>query len=122
MALEIVEAKTQVEGEDGSKVEVNASGMYDFGDSLDDASQKFTDKVVFDLYKAQAKIVVQALIRRCLVAKMAAEEIEKKVAEYILGTSLTVQKNTQVAMLEEFKSMTREEQDAYISRLRETIQ
>ena len=53
-----VVAKTQ-DGDQGPSAEV----AYDFGANLDDASKKFGPEVVFSLYRAQAKIQLQARMR-----------------------------------------------------------
>jgi len=59
----------------GTPIEVKASNpktdqecavMYDFGGTIEEAVDNFTGDVVHSLYVAQAKVVLQAALRRCM--------------------------------------------------------
>lgn len=67
---------------------------FDFGDNLQDAIAKFGEEAVFNSFKADARVGLQARVRALMKAtvedseelKYTDEEIVAKVAEYVPGT------------------------------------
>lgn len=84
MAAEQLDARLQLKDENGNVVTdeegkpswTQASINYDFGDDLNQASELFGVEVVFSLYKAQAKIAGQALIRSKLKAGLPMDQLQ----------------------------------------------
>lgn len=84
MAAEQLDARFQLKDEKGNVVTdeegkpswTQASINYDFGDDLTQASERFGVEVVFSLYKAQAKIAGQALIRSKLKAGLPVGQLQ----------------------------------------------
>jgi len=77
------------------KIEVN----YDFGANLDTATTKFGEETVYSNFVAQAKINLQAFLRRLMQPKegdpvLSDEEIQKKVNEWQPGNKTQVRRST----------------------------
>lgn len=95
MAETKVEA-TLTEKQGGPRnIEVN----YDFGDSLQDAVDKFGEDVVFESFKAHAKINLQALLRRAMAPDKEGNvksdaEIHQMVSEWKPGVSQVTRKSS----------------------------
>jgi len=78
------------------------SVAYDFGDDLADAGMKFGEDVVFNIYKQQAVIKLQAVIRNAAEAGKTDEEIAEAAAEWKPG--LVVKADPVAAILKKVKS------------------
>lgn len=108
----------KIKGQDGQPISLSVN--YDFGDSLDDAIEKFGKQVVFELYKAAASLRVQNVARNALVDKKTPEEATKLAEEYVLGTTLPRGSRDPVRTAETAVSkMSPEEEKEFILKLRE---
>lgn len=76
MALETVKA---------TKDERTVEAQYDFGDSLQDMSDKFGEDVVFSNAKQNIRITLQAMIRRMIQKGETEETIQDAVSAHVPG-------------------------------------
>ena len=74
MELTTINASKDI-GEGDQKVKRSLSISVDLGDSLQNASEKFTPEVVFTNFKAAAKVTGASLMRRGFIAGKTDEEI-----------------------------------------------
>lgn len=89
MAIENITTKDGKETEGARAVTV----AFDFGDNLEQAVEKFGAEAVFNSFKADARVGLQAKVRALLKATMedseelkyTDEEIVEKAAEYVPG-------------------------------------
>jgi len=93
---------------------------YDFGDTLDQASEKFGDDVVMDNYKKSARISVQTRIRDLMKAGKTDDEIREYVEkEWVPGLKTArVQVSTAEKLLKAFSKMPAEEQALILAALK----
>jgi hypothetical protein len=110
MAKEEISAKTKKE--DGTVVA--GSGEYDFGDNLAGATKLFTEQVVFDYFRAHARVVVQAGIRAALEA---GQDLKSFLASYKLGTKVARITDPIAAAKAKFATMSKEEKAAFLKAL-----
>ena len=90
MSIENITTKDGKETEGARSVTV----AFDFGDNLEQAVEKFGAEAVFNSFKADARVGLQAKVRALLKATMedseelkyTDEEIVEKAAEYIPGS------------------------------------
>jgi hypothetical protein len=81
-------------------------GIYEFGDTLEDAVAKFGDKAVFNGYIAEAKIALQGVIRDALNKGKTSEEIDAIVIEWKPGISRPrIAQDPMEAMMAKFLKM-----------------
>lgn len=59
--------------------------LYDFGDTLDEMTQKFGEEVVRSNAEQSITVNLQSMIRRMIQAGKTDEEIQAKVAEHVPG-------------------------------------
>lgn len=108
----------KIKGSDGNPVSISIE--YDFGDNLADATEKYGEAVVFDLYKAAANIRVQNIARSALLNGKAPEEVVKLASSYVLGTSFSTGPRDPVRTAETAVSkMSPEEEKEFILKLKE---
>jgi len=120
MAKEKINAMTVV-SRDGQDVELKAGIEYDLGESLEEAKDLFGEEVVYNMYKAQARISAQAQMRKLLVAGKSEEEIQSEMDKWVLGQTIGVQKDKYAAVVDDFKNKSPEEQAAFIQKLQEML-
>jgi len=126
MAMEAISARYQVKDENGNAV-LDGEGKavwqecsveYDLGDSIEAASEKFGSDVVFSQFKANARVVIQGIIRAKLKAGLSAEKIQEFISTYVLGVAV---EKTQVdpvqAVKAAFATWTPEKQKEYLREL-----
>ncbi|MFA5699414.1 MAG: hypothetical protein WC954_06750 [Sphaerochaeta sp.] len=112
MAQIEVKAQTKVEGQSEP---LQGSIMYDFGDTLSEAIERFGEKVVFDLYLAQAKIQCQAAMRRVMVDGGDVQQVAKA---WMPGTSLEKRVDPQAAVLQFLANATPEEKAEFLAKIK----
>jgi len=120
MAKEKINAMTVVT-KDGQDIELKAGIEYDFGGSLEEAKDRFGEEVVYNVYKAQARINAQAQMRKLLVAGKSEEEIQSEMNKWVLGQTVGVQRDKYAAVVDDFKNKSPEEQQAFIAKLQEML-
>lgn len=96
-------------------------GSYDFGDNLDEAKEKFGEKLVYLSYLRSQVIKLQTYIRNLLEAGTSDEEITQFIAAWQpsaqrVGVSRAIV--TQAAILAQWAQYTDEEKRAFIEKLR----
>jgi len=90
---------------------------YDFGKDLEDAVEKFGDEVVFQTFIAQAKVNLQAMIRRRLNKNETDEEILAAVSEWKPTFRAVTRKSPLEKMEEILAKMSPEERQAFKEKL-----
>lgn len=101
------------------KGDVSASILYDFGEDVDEAIEKFGGDVVYSGFCKSSIIVAQAAIRRYLETGASEEQIQEKLADWKPGVAMTRVVDPVGAILNKFGDMSDEEQGALIDKLRE---
>jgi hypothetical protein len=120
MALEKIEVETgkvKVLDAEGKEVRMKTEFQYDFGANLSEATAKYGESVVFNLYKAKAVIQVQDLARNALVAGKSSSEAAELATKHKLGESTAVTKDLVSVSLNALEKMTAEERSAFIKTL-----
>lgn len=110
-----VSAKKTINGEERS-----FTCEYDFGENLEEAIDKYGEETVKKVFDKQAKIKLQAFIRRKLKAGLSEEEIQKEVDNWELG--VTQRKSKKEKILDVFDKLEADEKEAYIEKLIERSQ
>jgi hypothetical protein len=114
MAAIQIKAKTNKEGISPNE----ASVSYDFGEDVNDAIKKFGGDVVYSSFVSDCKITVQAAIRRMLEASIAPATIAERMAGWKPGVAMGRVSDPVGAMLAQFPTMSKEEQQKFISDLK----
>lgn len=110
----------KIKGPDGNPVSISIE--YDFGDDLADATEKYGEAVVYDLYKAAASIKVRNIARSALLNGKAPEEVVKLASSYVLGTSFSMGPRDPVRTAETAVGrMSPEEEKQFILKLKERV-
>lgn len=104
------------------KVEKEATILVDLGDNVQDAIERFGAEVVMSNYLANAKIGVQAGIRRYLEAGLSTDDIQKKFEGYKPGVTMDRVVDPIAAMAAKLSKMTPEEREAAFAQLREKLE
>lgn len=112
MGLIEVQAKKEIDGE-----EKNHSMMFDFGEDMEDAAQKFGADVVFTNFRASAKITLQAAIRRLLEKGLTAEQINEKLLSWKPGVALDRTIDPITAFMAKWATMPPEEREKMLDTL-----
>lgn len=117
MANESISAKLS-EQKDDEAVAVN----YDFGDSLEDAVERFGEEVVYSRFKAAAVVDLQALIRRGIKAKKDAKQIQADADEWKPGVKRVSRKSSEDRIKESFSKMSAEDRAALLAQLQADLE
>lgn len=106
MAVKEIGAKAGTEEDAPS-----ATVKYDFGDTLEAASEKFGDDVIFSRFVAAATVDLQALIRRNLKGEnpKSEKEIQALVNEWQPGVSTRTRKSPQEKAAAAIEALTDEQ-------------
>ena len=108
-----VTAKKQI-GDEQREVTVTT----EFGETVEESVQAFGGDVVNSNFIANAKIALQAAMRRLMEAGKADVEIAATCADWRPGVSIQRSVDPAAAMLAKFGSMTADEQAEYIEALK----
>lgn len=130
MALEKVEAKTQIKDLNGDvvtdeegKVTYSAVSIeYDFGDDLDAAVALAGVEVVFSNYKANSKVALQSIMRAKAKAGMDADAIQAFADTWKPG--MVVERTAvapEQAIMSAFANWDEEKRNAFLSKLQEQL-
>lgn len=111
---EMTEIKATKEIGDAVK---EATILFDYGQTCEEAVAKFGAEVVFSNFKRSANITAQAAMRRLLEAGKSQEEITAAMAAWAPGVSLERTVDPVKALLGKFATMSKEEQEKIISDL-----
>lgn len=87
--------------EQGNQVYAEAQGMYDFGENLQDAVDRFGADVVFSNFVSAAKVKIQAIMRTKKQAGTSDADLQTFLDGYKVGMVL---ERTQVNPMEAFKA------------------
>lgn len=91
---------------------------YDFGDTLDEAIELFTEEVILSLFKQSAVIKAQSQLRSCLKADKDEDGINAHFGTWKPGIAVArVAKDPKAEGLKAFEKMTPEERVDYIEEL-----
>lgn len=96
----------------------SVSATYDFGSSLDEAVEKFTENVVFGVFIDQAVIRLQALLRRAIEDELTQKEIEEKVANWKMTVGGRERKSAAEKVTDLLGKMTDDQRKALLAQLR----
>jgi hypothetical protein len=110
--------EVQAQLKDGERV---VTVGYDFGDSLEDAVEKFGAEVVFSRFRSAAVIDLQALIRRKIKANKPDAEIASDAAAWkpaVATVGTGSKKPTVEGLLGKAKALSPEERAALMEQLR----
>lgn len=126
MAVERLDARFQLKDENGN-VQVDEEGkpswqsasvQFDFGDDLNQASEMFGAEVVFSLYRAQAKVAGQALIRTKLKSGLPTDQLQSIFDTWKPGMVMErVSVNPEDAIKAAFASWSLEKQAEFLAKL-----
>lgn len=126
MAMEQLDARYQLKDENGNVLVdeegkptwAQASINYDFGDDLNQASEMFGTEVVFSLYRAQAKVAGQALIRAKLKSGLPTDQLQGVFDVWKPGMVMErVSVNPEDAVKAAFASWSPEKQAEFLAKL-----
>jgi len=98
------------------KNEAEATINYDFGENLEEMSEKFGESVVFTNSRAQMKIVLQAAMRRRLEAGQPVDDLADN---WKPGVQMERIVDPIAAAKAKYATMTDEERTAFLAELRE---
>jgi len=114
MSDQTIKATVNMDDESQEVVEV----VYDFGDNLEEAADKFGEKVVFDRFVAASTVTLQGAIRRYKKAGKSDEEIQTIVSGWKPGETLkAVAVDPLVALKRKLATMSDEEKEATLKEL-----
>jgi hypothetical protein len=113
MSLTEIKATKKIDGEEKS-----AAVAYDFGATLEEATEKFGADVVFTNFKRTAVITAQAAIRRALEGGKSEEEIASLMASWRPGVALERTVDPVASLVGRWDSYSPEEQDAILKKLK----
>lgn len=105
----------KIEGEEDKNLE--ATVMYDFGDTLSDAVDKFGEEIVFGCYSAQAKISGQAAIRRQMENGKSQEDITASMTDWKPGQKMERVTDPVAALKAKMVLMSDEDRQALLADL-----
>lgn len=116
--------KTKAKGKSG--LEVSSEVEFNFGEDFQEAVDKWGEEVVYTYFKAHAKVVLQGAIRNNSInvddegneSARTAEEIQEFVNTYKLEKASRTKKTAAEKALEMARSMTTDELDKFLKKLR----
>lgn len=91
--------------------------VYDFGDTLDEAVEKFGADVVLSGFVSKSVITAQAAMRRLLESGLSDEEIQEKMNSWRPGVAMERTVDPVAALMGKFGSMSPEEQAELLAKL-----
>lgn len=103
------------------KVDRAYEGLYDFGDNLDQAVEKFGAGVVFKGFVAENVISLQSVIRDALMKGKTEDEVEAIVAAWKPGATRTRVSDPIAAITGKFAKMSQEEKVAFLQKLSDMV-
>lgn len=111
-------AETTVTAKLSGQTEDEAVGVtYDFGDTLEDAVDKFGENVVFNRVVSALTIDLQALIRRGIKAGKKPEEIQKMADEWTPGVKQISKKSPKEKVEEQLAKLSPEQRQELLKQL-----
>lgn len=117
--LETVKAKTAIKDEDGGIIRhEEASLEYDFTSSLTEMVEKFGEEIVYQLAVQQARISLQAAMRRLILEGNSEESIRIQLEDWRPGAQVGKTADPFAATLAKFATLSPEEQAEYLEKLR----
>lgn len=93
------------------------TGSYDFGATLEEATEKFGAEVVFSSFVSAQTIRAQAVVRALLEANKTDDEIAAELAGWKPGVQRTRTIDPQAAILAKWGSMSEDEKAAFLAKL-----
>lgn len=84
---EITVKASETRGEEAKSAEI----LYDFGDNIQESITLFGEDIVHKMFLNAAKISAQSIMRRMLKAGRTQEEIQRDMAEWKVGVSVSVE-------------------------------
>jgi len=106
-----------------NKPEMSGGCVVQYGETAVESISMFGDEAVNSNAFAAWRVTLQAGIRRSLIAGKTAEQIQAEFGNAKMGVAVMGAKVDPItASLAKFKTMTKEEQSAYIKALREAAQ
>jgi hypothetical protein len=100
-----------------TKVSRKFEGLYDFGDNLDSAVEKFGADVVFKGFVAESVIALQGIVRDALVKGKTEDEVETIIANWKPGATRARASDPIAAITSKFAKMSQEEKIAFLQKL-----
>lgn len=98
------------------KTEAECAVMYDFGDTISEATQLYGEDVVYNLYQSQAKIRLQAGLRICLEQGRNPDDYAKQWKPGVKAPSITA--DPMAAAKAAFGRMSDEEKAVFLDSLK----
>lgn len=105
------------EGENAERVE--GSIQYDVGENLQEATSKFGEELVHDLFKRALTVKVQAAIRREIENGAHPDDLQQILGSWDPSQTHTVRKDPKSSILKDFASLSEEEKMEILEALRE---
>jgi len=102
--------------------EKNAVVYYDFGDTLEEALDKFDEKVIFTNFRASVKITAQSVMRRYLEAGKSSDEIAELMKNWKPGVALERRSDPIAAFRAKFASMSKEDKVKALAELKAALE
>lgn len=96
--------------------------MYDFGENLEEALDKFDEKVIFSNFRASCKITAQAAMRRYLEAGKSQGEIAELMAKWKPGIALERKSDVVGNFKAKFAAMSKEDKIKALADLKATLE
>jgi len=109
----------EVNEETGEKTKRDVVVDYDFGNDLDDAVEKFSAAVVFNLFVKQARVALQGVLRRLAQDGLSDEDIAKRAAAWQPGMSLSTDPMTKMSSM--FNGLDPEQQKELLALLEQRV-
>ena len=99
------------------KVSREYEGLYDFGENLEAAVEKFGADVVFKGFVAESVIALQGIVRDALVKGKTEDEIKTIMANWKPGATRARTSDPIAAITSKFAKMSQEEKIAFLQKL-----
>lgn len=100
------------------KIDREAVIYVNFGDTTKESVEMFGDEAVNSNAWAAARVTIQAGIRRLLEGGKSQEEVQTAFTDWKLGVAMERSSDPIAAALGKFKTMSEEEQAAFLEQLR----
>lgn len=113
----IIKATGKV-GEGDSAERVEGSIQYEVGENLQEATGKFGEDLVFDLFKRALSVKAQAAIRREIENGSHPDDLQQILGSWDPAQTHTVRKDPKSSILKDFASLSEEEKMEVLESLR----